>query len=126
MSVDPKPKPEQNLDETLAKSKDELKKAVIPALVILALTPLTVFVTAKICEAGWDRFIAYQYGPGPTIRTWFGINFLLAVLLLPDEKKKDPEESWGAHAFSLIAGNMMYRLIMLVGAGWACVAWGWS
>lgn len=104
--------------------------ALIAALLgMFVVTPFSTMIAAHVSVALWNRFLFAQYGDGPSLRTWFGIQFLIALHLYWIKKDAMFEPDDAAPYSSLIIRTILYAFmptVLLLSGMLAATVWGWS
>lgn len=96
---------------------------------ITAISPLSDAPIALAYRQVWHWLLEPQYGPGPTILSWFGIVTLFTAFVFVaslskrarDEDAKIP--SVAIIVLESILKSAMAAILVLVGASWIYVCW---
>lgn len=110
-------------------AKPDPRDLVLAALVGMLLSPLTGIVRALAFRLMWRWFLAPQYGEGPSLRAWFGIAVLHAMIFVISDVQLAKSEEPSKHAIRAVVAKMAIGLVLIgftiVTAALARVFWGW-
>jgi hypothetical protein len=109
---------------TTETKKLDPRDAILMLLLGLVLVPVSGVLRALTFRLLWGWFMATQYGDGPTLQTWFGINVLVSLMTYNATPSSESEKPL-ARLFKIFINGLLLLGVVILSAAMARFMWGW-